>query len=226
MTEHLSIVPILLFSVIIHEMAHGWMALRLGDPTARDAGRLTLNPIPHIDIIGSIIVPVLSLVSAGRIFIAWAKPVPVNPWNFRDFRRDDLLVSVVGPLSNLLLALACSIMVILLALVASAVANSNVRLLVEMWKFFMQMFLGGVYLNVGLAVFNLIPVPPLDGSHVLASLLPEEMAAGYRRIGFIGIFFILLLMRVPAFNAALGYVLDAVFTPFAALIRLVVPLPS
>jgi len=226
MTEHLSIVPILLFSVIIHEMAHGWMALRLGDPTARDAGRLTLNPIPHIDIIGSIIVPVLSLVSAGRIFIAWAKPVPVNPWNFRDFRRDDLLVSVVGPLSNLLLALACTIMVILLALVASAVANSNVRLLVEMWKFFMQMFLGGVYLNVGLAVFNLIPVPPLDGSHVLASLLPEEMAAGYRRIGFIGIFFILLLMRVPAFNAALGYVLDAVFTPFGALIRLVVPLPS
>jgi len=133
----LSIVPILLFSVIIHEMAHGWMALRLGDPTARDAGRLTLNPIPHVDIFGSILVPLLSLASTGRIFIAWAKPVPVNPWNFSDFRRDDLMVSVVGPLSNLLLALACSIMVIALTLVGSIVAKADVRLLVELWKFFM-----------------------------------------------------------------------------------------
>ena len=226
MTEHLSIVPILLFSVVIHEMAHGWMALRLGDPTARDAGRLTLNPIPHIDIFGSILVPLLSLVSTGRIFIAWAKPVPVNPWNFSDFRRDDLMVSVVGPLSNLLLALACSIMVIALTLVGSFVARVDIRLFVELWKFFMQMFLGGVYLNVGLAVFNLIPVPPLDGSHVLASLLPEEMAQSYRRIGFIGIFLIIFLMRVPVFNAAFGYILSAVFAPFGALIGLFLPLPS
>jgi len=226
MAEHLSIIPILLFSVIIHEMSHGWMALRLGDPTARDMGRLTLNPIPHIDIVGSIIVPLLSFFSAGRVFIAWAKPVPVNPYNFSDMRRDDLLVSVVGPLSNLLMALACTIMVMLLGVAAPLVAGADARILTELWKFLMQMFLGGVYLNVGLAVFNLIPIPPLDGSHVLASLLPEDMADGYRRVGFLGILLILFLMRVPAFNAAFGYVLNAVFAPFGALIGLVIPLTS
>jgi Zn-dependent protease len=225
MTAHLSIIPILLFSVIIHEMAHGWVALRLGDPTARDSGRLTLNPIPHIDIIGSIIVPVLSLLSAGRIFIAWAKPVPVNPYNFSDFRRGDLMVSIVGPLSNLALALGCSILVIVLTLAGPPIARLDLRLLTELWKFLMQMFLGGVYLNVGLAVFNLIPIPPLDGSHVLASLLPDDLANSYRRIGFVGIFLLILLLRVPAFNAILGYVLSAVFEPFRALIGLVLPLP-
>lgn len=224
MAEHLSIIPILLFSVIIHEMSHGWMALRLGDPTARDMGRLTLNPIPHIDIVGSIIVPLLSFFSAGRVFIAWAKPVPVNPYNFSDMRRDDLLVSVVGPLSNLVMALACTIMVMLLGVAAPFVAGADTRILTELWTFFMQMFLGGVYLNVGLAVFNLIPIPPLDGSHVLASLLPEDMADGYRRVGFLGILLILFLLRVPAFNAAFGYVLGAVFAPFGALIGLVIPL--
>ena len=119
MVEQLFIIPILLFSVVIHEMAHGWMALRLGDTTARDAGRLTLNPIPHIDLFGSILVPLFSILAAGRVFIAWAKPVPVNPWNFRNLRRDDMLVSIVGPVSNLCLALACSVMVILLGAIGA-----------------------------------------------------------------------------------------------------------
>ncbi len=219
MVEQLSIVPILLFSVVIHEMAHGWMALRLGDTTARDAGRLTLNPIPHIDLFGSILVPLFSVLAAGRVFIAWAKPVPVNPWNFRNLRRDDILVSIVGPLSNLCLALACTVMVILIGVTGSAVTNGSVPILAKFWEFMLRMFLGGVYLNIMLAVFNLIPIPPLDGSHVLASFLPDELADRYRRLGFLGIFFILILMRVPAFNAGFGYIIGAVFAPFNALMN-------
>src|SRR5258706_8774930 len=107
MLEQLYILPVLLFSVVIHEISHGWMALRLGDTTARDLGRLTLNPIPHIDPVGSVLVPLLSLIAAGRVFIAWAKPVPVNPLNFSNYRRDDILVSVVGPFSNIVMALVC-----------------------------------------------------------------------------------------------------------------------
>jgi Zn-dependent protease len=226
MLEQLFIVPILLFSVVIHEMAHGWMALKLGDTTARDMGRLTLNPIPHIDLFGSILVPLFSILAAGRIFIAWAKPVPVNPWNFGNYRRDDMLVSLVGPVSNLCLALACSVMVILLGASAPAVMHRNVPILPQFWEFLMKMFYGGVYLNVVLAIFNLIPVPPLDGSHVLASFLPDELADRYRRLGFFGIFVIIMLLRVPAFSAGFGAVIEAVFAPFHALMGLFLPLGS
>jgi len=224
MLEQLYVIPILLFSVVIHEMAHGWLALRAGDTTARDMGRLTLNPIPHIDLVGSILVPLFSLLAAGRIFIAWAKPVPVNPYNFRDFKRDDMLISLAGPVSNLCLALACSVMVILLGVAAPAVAGTNVAILGRFWEFLLKMFYGGVYLNVVLAIFNLIPIPPLDGSHVLASFLPDELAERYRRLGFFGIFAVIMLMRVPAFNAGFGSVIEAVFAPYHALIGLFLPL--
>ena len=226
MAEQLFIIPNLLFSVVIHEMAHGWMALRLGDTTARDAGRLTLNPIPHIDLFGSILVPLFSILAAGRVFIAWAKPVPVNPWNFRNLRQGDMLVSIVGPASNLCLALACSVMVILLGTIGPALPMQGIPFLQKFWEFLLKMFFGGVYLNVVLAVFNLIPVPPLDGSHVLASFLPDEIADRYRRLGFLGIFFILMLMRVPVFNAGFGNIIGAVFSPFHALMAHFLPLAS
>src|SRR5208283_2452994 len=109
MIDQLYILPILLFSVIIHEISHGWMALRLGDTTARDMGRLTLNPIPHIDLFGSILVPLMSLASTGQVFIAWAKPVPINPANFKHYTRDDILVSTIGPFSNIVLSLFCTV---------------------------------------------------------------------------------------------------------------------
>ena len=112
MLRELYILPILLFSVIIHEISHGYAALKLGDPTARDSGRLTLNPIPHIDLMGSIIIPLFSLLTVGQVLIAWAKPVPVNPMNFSDYKRDEVIVSAVGPLSNLALALLCSLITI------------------------------------------------------------------------------------------------------------------
>src|SRR5437868_12688102 len=112
MLDQLYIFPILLFSVIIHEIAHGWMALQLGDPTALDEGRLTLNPIPHIDPVGSILVPLIAMLSPGHFFIGWAKPVPVNPMNFSNYHRDDILFSVIGPISNIVLALSCTVIYI------------------------------------------------------------------------------------------------------------------
>ncbi len=217
--DQLYILPILLFSVIIHEIAHGWTALRLGDPTAKMMGRLTLNPIPHIDLIGSIIVPLFSLLAAGSVFIAWAKPVPVDPRNFSHYRRDDILVSVAGPLSNLLMALVCSIAVILLAALNKAVVNWDAPLATQAMVFLLRMFYGGVYLNIVLAVFNLIPVPPLDGSHVLASLLPGKAAAAYARVGFAGIFLLIFLMRVPAFSSLFQGIIRTLFVPFRTLIE-------
>lgn len=218
MIDQLYILPILLFSVIIHEIAHGWTALRLGDPTAKMMGRLTLNPIPHIDLIGSIVVPLVSLFAAGSVFIAWAKPVPVDPRNFAHYRRDDILVSVAGPVSNIVLALVCSIAVVLLAMANKSIGAWDSPLADQVMVFLLRMFYGGVYLNIVLAVFNLIPVPPLDGSHVLVSLLPDKAAAAYARVGFAGIFLIIFLMRVPAFSNVFQGIIHGLFVPFRALI--------
>ena len=221
MADQLYILPILLFSVVIHEISHGWMALRLGDTTARDMGRLTLNPIPHIDPVGSIMVPIFSLLVAGRVMIAWAKPVPINPLNFSNFRRDDILVSVVGPISNILMAFVCTILFILLANVTSSFIPSN-SITEEALVFFLKMFRGGIVLNVVLAVFNMIPVPPLDGSHVVASMLPEELSMRYRSLGFYGIFVILILMRWQPFNMVFSFIIQALTFPFEQLIHLFV----
>ncbi|MEK9135895.1 MAG: site-2 protease family protein [Bacteroidota bacterium] len=220
MTEQLYILPILLLSVVVHEVAHGYMALRLGDPTAKSLGRLTLNPLPHIDPIGSIFIPLFSLLTAGTVFIAWAKPVPVDASNFSRPRRDDLLVSIIGPGSNILMAFVCSVAVILLGLFAGVVDASGSVLASEVLEFLLKMFYGGIYLNIILAVFNLIPVPPLDGSHVLAAFLPLRLAHGYRSIGFAGILLLIFLMRVPWVNAAFYVVIRGIFVPFDSLITL------
>jgi len=216
--EFLPLFPTLLFSVIIHEISHGWMALKLGDPTARDLGRLTLNPIPHIDPIGSILVPAISLLTAGTVFIAWAKPVPVNPLNFRDMRRDDILVSVVGPISNLLLALACALLYVVVESSFGPVNTMPDGSARETVLFFLKMFSFGISMNIFLAVFNLLPVPPLDGSHVVASLLPPEAGERYRQIGFFGIFIILVLMNVPVFRDAVLSIVRAIESPYDLLI--------
>lgn len=217
MLDQLYLFPILLFSVVIHEVAHGYLAWKLGDPTARDLGRLTLNPIPHLDLFGSVIIPLLSLLSAGTVFIAWAKPVPVNPANFVQPRRDDMLVAAVGPLSNILLAFMCSLAVILLEGLGGVVVAGDSAMAAQLHGFLVNMFYGGVYLNIILAVFNLIPVPPLDGSHMLAALLPSGIARQYRRIGFLGIIAIIVLMRVPAFNSLFYSIIKTVFIPFQML---------
>jgi len=217
--ENLYVLPILLFSIVVHELSHGWMALRLGDPTARDLGRLTLNPIPHIDPIGSVLVPLMSYIAAGTVFIAWAKPVPVNPLNFRNYRRDDILVSVVGPVSNLLIALACSILYVVSHKLSAPMEGDQVSILQYAGMFFTQMFSYGVAMNIYLAVFNLIPVPPLDGSHVLSSALPPEIGERYRHIGFFGIIVIIALMRVEPVRHAVLATVQFILVPYSLLIR-------
>jgi Zn-dependent protease len=220
MIEGLFILPILLFSVIVHEIAHGWMALRLGDPTARDLGRLTLNPIPHIDLIGSIVVPLLSLAASGHVYIAWAKPVPVNPLLFASPRRDSVLVSIVGPASNIILALACTFAVIGVAMAARLGAGNAFPLAGESLDFLARMFYGGISINIALAVFNMLPVPPLDGSHVLAAALSPEAARRFMSIGFLGVIIFLFAMRLPAVGNALWWLIATAASPFRALVAI------
>lgn len=218
--DQLYILPILLFSVIVHEIAHGYMALRLGDSTAKEMGRLTLNPIPHIDPIGSILVPLFSLLATGRVFIAWAKPVPVNPLNFSNFKRDDILVSIIGPLSNIFMALVCSILFIIIQNLSPLIYSMNYETLNDILGFLYKMFLGGVYLNIVLAVFNMLPIPPLDGSHIVASMLPDQISSQYRNIGFFGIFVIILLMRVEGFRLIFFSIIETIALPFIFLINI------
>jgi Zn-dependent protease len=217
--DYLPLLPILLFSVVIHEISHGWMALKLGDPTAKERGRLTLNPIPHIDPVGSILVPALSLLSAGTVFIAWAKPVPINPLNFRDMRRDDILVSVVGPASNLVVALACALLYVVVERVLGPVDGMPEGIAREAVLFVLTMASFGIRINIFLAVFNLLPVPPLDGSHVVASLLPPEVGERFRRIGFFGIIIVLVLMNVPEFRSGVIGIVRMIEMPYDWLIE-------
>ena len=206
--EIVIMIPILLFSIICHEIGHGYAAYKGGDDTAKLAGRITFNPIPHIDPIGSIAIPLLSYISAGSVFIAWAKPVPINPANFRNFRRDDILVSLVGPFSNLLVAFCCAVFYVLLDRLFGPLASMESNFQREITAFFIHMFAAGITLNIFLAVFNLIPVPPLDGSHVLSALLPPELGERYRQIGFFGILLVILLMRLdPVRNFILTVVM-------------------
>jgi Zn-dependent protease len=155
-------IAILLMSVVIHEVSHGYMALALGDPTAKYEGRLTLNPLKHLDPIGSLVVPSLAFFFGGFIF-GWAKPVPYNPFNLRPGRLSEPLVAAAGPLSNIIVAAFFSIL--LRITVAGGYANEafiNITALI-------------IFINILLAIFNLMPIPPLDGSKLLFAILPERM---------------------------------------------------
>lgn len=155
---------VLLFSVIIHELAHGYVASFLGDPTAKYAGRLTLNPIKHLDLFGSIILPVLLFLSGSPILFGWAKPVPINPYNFRDQKYGELKVSLAGPASNFALALFFGL---ILRFIPNSLLLASPGIQIALTYI--------VAVNIWLAVFNLIPVPPLDGSWILFSFLPRSL---------------------------------------------------
>ena len=217
MQQWLIVIPILLFSVVIHECAHALAAERAGDPTARMLGRITLNPIPHIDPVGSILVPVLLLLTHSSIFFAWAKPVPVNPYNFRNPRRDDIVVSFAGPLSNLILSLVFAALLLIFILVISPGSGLSLptKNLIELFRY-------GIWINIILAFFNLIPIPPLDGSHILRNLLPPAAARKYDKIQPYG--FIILLALIY-FN-----LLSVFFVParllFSGILKMVLSLSS
>jgi Zn-dependent protease len=189
---------ILVFSAIIHEVAHGLMAERFGDDTAREEGRITLNPLPHIDPYGSILLPLLMWVSTGGRFVfASAKPVPVNFNNLRPQRLGMAMVSLAGPLSNFILAAVC-VIPLKLGLV-NAISG--------------PILLQAIFLNIILGTFNLIPIPPLDGSKILLSFAPTEWA--YRLLRFEQYGFILILFLV--FTGAFGYILYPVLNVFLKL---------
>jgi Zn-dependent protease len=187
------VAPVLLFSMVAHEYAHGWAALRQGDETALRAGRLTWNPVPHIDLWMTVLLPAFLLyVSHGTMAFGGAKPVPVDPRNFRNYRRGDIIVSLAGVATNALLALLSALLFVLCGVVGAALPASASVLAV-----FQLMAVYGVSLNLLLAAFNLIPIPPLDGSHVVAQLLPPTLAAPYRRFGRFGLLVLILLIQTP-----------------------------
>ena len=188
---------VLLFSVIIHELSHGYVALNLGDPTAKYAGRLTMNPLKHLDYFGSVMLPLLLLVvtvGQGPIF-GWAKPVPINPYNFRDQKWGSLKVAISGPLSNLSLALFFGL---ILRFIPVQFLN-NFPGLFLIFSFIVQ-------INIILALFNLIPIPPLDGSWILFDLLPAGLSQVKTFLQQYGIYMLIFLI----FFGGLGGLYDFV----------------
>ncbi|KKQ66035.1 MAG: hypothetical protein US86_C0007G0080 [Candidatus Daviesbacteria bacterium GW2011_GWA2_38_24] len=185
----LSIV-ILLFSVILHEVAHGLAALYFGDRTAQNAGRLTLNPIPHIDLIGTILLPALLFITNSPVLFGWAKPVPVNPLHFSNIRRGELLVSLAGVGANFGLAIIAAV----LFHISAAVLPT--RLLLQLLFF-------TVNINLILGVFNLLPIPPLDGSKVLMSQLPYNLARQFMAFERYGILLFLALWFIRIGNTSI-----------------------
>jgi Zn-dependent protease len=190
---------ILIFSIIVHEVAHGYAANALGDPTARLAGRLTLNPIPHIDLIGSVLVPVFLVISNAGILFGWAKPVPYNPYNLKSQRWGEAIVAFAGPGTNILLAVIFGLLV-----------RFGTGLPVP----FLSLATIAAYVNLFLGLFNLIPIPPLDGYTTLRGLLPYKAAMPLRNLeariqqgGFVSL--ILILMVFSLFFAG----------PFALLVQ-------
>ena len=186
----------LLFSVIAHEIAHGYAALKQGDRTALEAGRLSWNPLKHIDPYLTILLPLIMLTGSallGGRFVVFggAKPVPVNPGNYKHIRRGDIIVSLAGVATNFVIALACGVAIVLCGLLVRAVPA-----LTDTVGILQAMLTIGVMLNFGLIVFNLLPIPPLDGSHVMKYLLPRPLAIRYVQFGRYGMLILMLLLFV------------------------------
>jgi len=205
MIEYLLIIIIFLFSVIIHEISHGWTADLLGDPTAREAGRLTLNPLKHLDPFGSVLLPLMLILFQSRIIFGWAKPVPVNNFNLRG-KFAEAKVAAAGPLANISLAVFFGL---LLRFIPWMRIPSGENIIIAFGFI--------VWVNLLLAVFNLIPIPPLDGSHILFALLPDkynQLKVNLSRYGlFILIFFIFFLFQfiVPVVNFLFGLIVGVPF---------------
>lgn len=191
-------IPIL-FAITVHEAAHGWVASKLGDKTALLMGRVTLNPIPHIDLVGTVIVPIICLILSPFIF-GWAKPVSIDYRNLHSPKRDMAFVAIAGPLSNLIMALFWgAIMKLGFYLISHDILNNNLLLL---------MGEAGVIINLVLGLLNLIPIPPLDGSRVISSVLPYKIRIFYNKIEPLG--FLLLLILIV--SGVLGYILMPLFS--------------
>jgi Zn-dependent protease len=202
----LALIPALVVAIVCHEVAHGWVALMLGDPTARERKRLTLNPIRHVDPFGTLLLPGLLALTGAPVF-GWAKPVPVNKWRLRNPRFGMMAVAAAGPLTNLVLAAIGAVLWGLTVFGTPDAVSVPGILYVEMLRSF-------ILINVFLAFFNLLPIPPFDGSHVVEGLLPTRAAAAYEKLrpfGFPLLF--LLLLVIPWAFPGLGIVERVVLPP-------------
>ena len=210
--------PILLFSVVAHEYAHAWTAYRQGDDTAFALGRLTLNPLPHIDPVMSVLFPIglyLMTSAAGHPFtFGAAKPVPVDPRKFREYRRGDLIVSSAGIVTNLALGVASAVL-----FAAAGFLGDVVPSLAGALGTVQRMLVFGVSINFTLAIFNLVPIPPLDGSHLFYHLLPPAWGARYRRLGRFGFVVIFAAFLVPGLWNVVLWPVDALSVGALTLVR-------
>ena len=205
MMAKILIIAFLVESIVLHEISHGYVALRFGDHTAERQGRITFNPIPHIDPLWTIVIPIVAyFLSSGTFIIGGAKPVPVNPLNYRRPVMGDICVSVAGVAVNFLIAVILILMLNVVLLVSGNIAGSVA----------VYVLLHAALLNIVLAMFNLIPIPPLDGSHIFKYLLPQELQRSYENLGRSGVGFIILivLINIPSvwriFDTVLFWIRD------------------
>ncbi|MCL6583904.1 MAG: site-2 protease family protein [bacterium] len=218
----ISAIPILL-AIILHEISHGWMANRLGDPTAKHAGRLTLNPIPHIDIFGTIILPTLLIFTQSGIVFGYAKPVPINPYNLKEPKKDMILIAGAGPLANLILAVLSALVLRTLSLFDPSILYSSMVRRLNLGHSILYplalMCTKSIQINVVLGLFNLIPIPPADGGRIVAGLLPQRQAEIYNKIEPFGM---IILFTIIFFDDQLGILSRTLYPMISILTRLLI----
>lgn len=190
------ILPVV-FAITAHEVAHGWVAKKYGDNTASLLGRLTLNPIKHIDLLGTLIIPGLLLLSGTGFIFGWAKPVPVDPRNFKNPRRDMAIVALAGPVSNLLMAFGWALIARLGVTIGAQTEAVSLPLIYT--------GIAGISINLVLAILNLLPIPPLDGSRILSGILPSYWAWQYNRLERFGFIILVVLLYTNVLGSILAY---------------------
>ncbi len=190
----LTFLPVFFVSLSIHEFAHAFSASKLGDNTAKNLGRLTLNPFKHADLIGTYIMPLASF-STGIALIGWAKPVPVDRRNFKNFYRDDAIVSFAGPISNLILSILFFTCFVIFT-----------QINIEFKNYILNFFWYGVFLNIFLFAFNLIPIPPLDGSHIIFDLFPNKITAKFLNLGIYGSIILMFFIYSPLWSYFMKFI--------------------
>lgn len=200
--------PILLLSLTAHEWGHAWVALKQGDDTAYMLGRVTMNPAAHVDPIGTLLFPAIAI-GSGMPLLGWAKPVPVNPRKYRNYVRGDILVSIAGVCMNAILAVFFALLLWVMAAATRGMAE-----IPEMVSIAARMFQYGVLGNIGLIMFNLLPIPPLDGSHVFYHLLPPRLGAEYRKLYPYGFFILWALVL----TGVLRFLFPLILLPFRLLV--------